>query len=255
MEFLNLLIPTDFQLQDLATIGLLVFLEGILSVDNALAIALIARSLPKSQQRKALTYGLVGAVAFRIVALAMVQQLMGWVWVKFIGGGYLMFIAIKHWVKPAVAHDETKPAKASALNFWKVILLIELTDIAFAADSILAAVAVSNKLWVIVIGGIIGLIAMRFAASHFIKLLEKFPNFEQTAYLLVFGVGIKLIVDGFKFPGVNFHSGSSPAFWIFWLFVAVAIAYGFMKRSKAGIKEDVTALRAQEKAIKDIENF
>lgn len=254
MEFLNSLIPSDFQLQDLATIGLLVFLEGILSVDNALAIALIARKLPKSQQKKALTYGLVGAIAFRIGALAMVQQLMGWTWVKFVGGGYLIFIAIKHWIKPSVEVPETKSVKG-ALNFWKVIILIELTDIAFAADSILAAVAVSNKLWVIVFGGIIGLIAMRFAATHFIKLLDKFPNFEQTAYLLVFGVGLKLIVDGFKLPGVNFHSASSPAFWVFWLFVAVSITYGFMKRSKASVKEDIAALRVEEKAIKDIENF
>ena len=249
MEFLTSLIPSDFQLQDLATITLLVFLEGVLSVDNALALALIARTLPKSQQKKALTYGLVGAVAFRILALALVQHLMRWVWVKFAGGGYLMFIAIKHWIKPNVENTETD-GKTSKLQFWKVIILIELTDIAFAADSILAAVAVSKKLWVIVIGGIIGLIAMRFAASHFIKLLEKFPNFEHTAYILVFGVGLKLVIDGFSFPGVNFHSGSSPAFWVFWIFVIVSIAFGFKKRAKKHVKEEVDALRRHRKTAR-----
>lgn len=243
-----------FELQDIPTIFLLVFLEGILSVDNALAIALIAKSLPKELQRKALTYGLVGAVVFRIAALFAAEHLMQWNWVKFVGGGYLLFIALKHWVFPAKPADESEGNQSKrSLNFWKTVALIELTDIAFAADSILAAVAISKKLWVVITGGILGLIAMRFAATMFLKLLEKFPNFEHTAYLLVFGVGAKLVIDGFHFPGVNFHSVQSPAFWAFWLFAIASIGYGFLRRSKKEIKEQVEMLKKESSAVHNME--
>ena len=63
-------------MNDLGTIGFLVFLEGILSIDNALVLAMLARGLPAEQQRKALTYGLIGAVAFRLLSLSVVTHLM-----------------------------------------------------------------------------------------------------------------------------------------------------------------------------------
>ena len=88
--------------------------------------------------------------------------------------------------------------------FWNTVIAIELTDMAFAVDSIVAAVAmvsgansgekctVHPKLWLVVVGGMLGVIAMRFAAAMFIKLLDKFPRFELSAYLLVLVIGVKL---------------------------------------------------------------
>lgn len=223
----------DFEPQDLLTIGTLIFLEGVLSIDNALALALIARQLPKHLQRKALMYGLVGAFVFRILALTIAQQLMTWTWVKFAGGGYLLYMAIAHWVKGEVKDERDEDRKVSGMSFWRVIVLIELTDIAFAADSILAAVALSNKLWIVVTGGLIGLALMRVAANVFIRLLERWPNFEFSAYALVFLVGLKLVIDGFKFEGINFHSTSSPAFWAFWALMFLFVGMGFLpKRNK-----------------------
>lgn len=223
-----------FQLQDLSTIALLVFLEGILSIDNALAIALIAKNLPPAQQRKALTYGLVGAFAFRFAALAMAAFLMKWLWVKFVGGGYLFYIAVKHFLTKGGSDNPDQ--HASAKTFWSTVIMIELTDIAFAVDSILAAVALSPKLWVVVTGGIIGVVMMRFAAQVFIKLLKKFPNMEHTAYLLVFGVGLKLLLDGtgkwLELPYFDFHSPHAVAFWVFWAWVLGCIVYGFARRGR-----------------------
>lgn len=227
--------PFDISLNDIATIGLLIFMEGILSIDNALVLAMIVKTLPKQYQGKALTYGIVGAVVFRIAALGSASFLMRWVWVKFVGGGYLVWIALAHWWKGEATKNATKDL--SKTSFWRAVVLIELTDIAFAVDSILAAVALSNKLWVVVTGGIIGLICMRFAARGFIVLLDRFPKFEETAYILVLGVGIKLLVDGFHFEGVNFHSSSSPAFWIFWAYIAAAIAYGFFPSKKKSLDD------------------
>jgi YkoY family integral membrane protein len=217
--------------QDLAVIGFLVFLEGVLSIDNAIVLALLARPLPKEQQKKALTLGLVGAVVFRLVAIGFAAYLMQWRWVKFVGSGYLIWIALRHFTKKEKPHDPNVPKKK--VSFWKTVLIIELTDIAFAVDSILAAVALSNKFWVVFTGGFIGVVLMRFAATAFLKTLERFPRFEASAYLLVLLIGVKLLMDGLRLPGIDFHSASSPAFWVFWGLMLGSILYGFKPIKKS----------------------
>lgn len=211
---------------DLFLVGLLVFLEGILSVDNALVLAILAKHLPKEEQKRALSYGLLGAFFFRFVALAMVGYLVKWTWVKFVGGGYLLYIAIKHLFfaeDPTAAGEKTK-----GMSFWKTVLVIELTDVAFAVDSILAGIALTPKIWIVFTGGVLGIVLMRFAASAFIKMLEKFPRLEKTAYLLVLIIGTKVIVEALRIPGIDFHSPSAPSFWIFWGLMASGIGYGFI---------------------------
>src|ERR1051325_1636266 len=81
---------------DLLLIGLLVVLEGALSIDNALVLGLLAKRLPKAQQSRALTYGLVGAFGLRRIAVAAPADLLRWRGVKLIGGVYLVYIAIRH---------------------------------------------------------------------------------------------------------------------------------------------------------------
>ena len=85
-----------FDLHDLAIVALLVVLEGVLSIDNALVLGLLARRLPKRLQRKALTYGLIGAFVFRFLSIGAAAWLLRWRWVKLAGGGYLVFIAVRH---------------------------------------------------------------------------------------------------------------------------------------------------------------
>ncbi len=243
--------PISIELHDIATIGLLVFLEGILSIDNAVVLALLANKLPKEQQKKALSYGLIGAFVFRFIALFMAAYLMKWNWVKFVGGGYLIYVALSHWVFGDKKEDDAP--KAVRASFWKTVIVIELTDIAFAIDSILAAVAITTKFWVVFTGGVIGLVVMRFAASMFIGLLRKFPAFEVSAYILVLIIGVKLVIAGFQIPGIDFHSSSSPASWIFWIAMLSALAYGFLGHRKRG-KSMVDKLKKQEKALEQFEN-
>jgi len=220
-----------FTLHDITTILFLVFLEGILSIDNALVLAMLARGLPPSLQKKALTYGLVGAVIFRLIALSLVTQLMQWIWVKFIGGAYLIILAVKH-LAFGEKSTETENKKSGSDRFWKVVVLVELTDIAFAVDSILAAVAVSNKFWIVFTGGVLGIILMRFAAQAFLTILKKFPAFEDTAYILVLVIGLKLFIEGFKLEDIDFHSSHNPAFWVFWVSMALALLSGFRPRKR-----------------------
>jgi predicted tellurium resistance membrane protein TerC len=113
------------------------------------------------------------------------------------------------------------------------VLVIELTDIAFAVDSILAAIGVVGsqraKLWVILLGGFLGVVLMRFAAAMFIRLLERFPRFEVSAYLLVLVIGIKLVLD---WCGLNFHDYHTAAFWVFWTAMLLCFCVGFMPRRR-----------------------
>lgn len=275
-----------FSPPDIAVIGLLVILEGVLSIDNALVLGLLAKRLPKHQQKKALTYGLVGAFVFRFIAIGTAAYLLRWRIVKLLGGGYLLWVALKHFIEewrhrtdaavvvgsdenPALVDDETGAelspkeqdeelrsrvavpvTKRNHPGFWSTVAVIELTDIAFAIDSILAAIALVGavpaghsgphpKLWVVITGGMLGVILMRFAAVLFIRLLERFPRFELSAYLLVTVIGLKLIVDWAanspEHPHrVNFHSPSDPVFWVFWVLMAACLAVGFLPRKEEG---------------------
>jgi YkoY family integral membrane protein len=239
-----------FDPRDLVVIALLVALEGVLSIDNALVLGLLARRLPKRQQRRALTYGLAGAFVFRFIAIGAAAYLLQWRFVKLLGGGYLLWVAIKHFVS---ARRENNAATSSAVpvrpaGFWSTVTVIELTDIAFAIDSILAAIALVGstpagaagphpKLWVVITGGMLGVILMRFAAVLFIKLLDRFPRFETSAYLLVCVIGLKLVVDwGLNTPEhphrVDFHAPGDPAFWIFWIVMLLCLAVGFLPKKK-----------------------
>lgn len=218
---------------DLMAVGFLVFLEGVLSIDNALVLALIVRPLPPHLQKRALTYGLLGAIVFRLMAISAAAYLMHWEWVKFVGGAYLVYLPLKYmWDQRKDEKEEGAGADSQVRAFWMTVVVVELTDIMFAVDSILTAVALSNKLWVVISGGILGLIAMRFAAGAFIQLLKKFPRFEPTAYVLVFLVGLKLLIEGtaaeFQLEKINFHDPHAFSFWAFWLAMFLAFCYGFL---------------------------
>ena len=245
----------SFEWSDAVVVGMLVLLEGVLSIDNALVLGILAKRLPPHLRPQALSYGLIGAFVFRVIAIATASFLLRWTFVKLLGGGYLIFIAVKHLffeaqeehperieldaaghpvlidvttggeLTPAqedieirervpigvslVTGEKGAGAAAGASSplakgrrypaFWATVAVIELTDVAFAVDSILAAMALAGsrqeKLWVVIAGGILGVVLMRFAAAIFIKLLDRFPRFEESAYLLVIVIGLKLVAD------------------------------------------------------------
>jgi YkoY family integral membrane protein len=263
-----------FDPHDLAVIAVLIVLEGVLSIDNALVLGLLARRLPKHLQGKALTYGLIGAFAFRLLAIAAASYLLHWRIAKLLGGAYLIYVALKHFLFEAPASPEkiavdergqpipvdapptesprsgkidyAQTSSAHARAFWLTVGVIELTDIAFAIDSIVAAIGVVGppppnqrhpKLWVVLVGGMLGVVLMRFAAVIFIKLLEKFPRFETSAYLLVLVIGLKLTADwGFNTPGqpdrADFHSPDTWTFWAFWTLMLGCFLIGFVPKRK-----------------------
>ena len=139
----------DVQFSDLITIGLLVVLEGLLSADNALVLAILVLGLPRHQQRKALRYGILGAFAFRILATLLAVHLLAVAWVKLIGALYLLYLSWQHFFGHSGGTEDRRaiqPARPwlGLTAFWATVVKVELTDIVFAVDSILVAVAMSK---------------------------------------------------------------------------------------------------------------
>jgi len=229
----------------LPLILMLAALEIILSADNAVVLAVLAKRLPPGQQKRALFYGIAGAFILRFIAILGAVWIIKFWFLQIIGGAYLLWLAIQHLSDPR-RQDATATPKylpAVAASFWKVIALIELTDLAFAVDSVLAAVAVTNNLLIIYAGAIIGLIAMRFAAVAVMGLLEKFPPLKIYAYILVAWIGLKLTLQGAHqylviredLDWENIIHLSLPEFWLVTTLIAATAFIHWLRVSRKKI--------------------
>ena len=185
--------PADF-----VTIALLVALEGLLSADNAMVLAVLVLGLPKAQQKKALRYGILGAFAFRTIATLLAVYLIRLGWVKLVGAGYLLYLVFRHFTSGSVEERRVAPTARPAFGlsaFWATVVKVELTDIVFAIDSILVAVAMSPKTWVVVTGGLLGIITMRMVIGRLLTLVERYPPLVDGAFIIIGWVAIKLLIE------------------------------------------------------------
>ena len=267
----------------LMAVATLVLLEGLLSADNALVLAVMVRHLPKDQQRRALRYGIWGAFIFRFIAVIFASLLLQFWLLKALGGIYLLFLAIRHFalgehqhggelspeaVKAALAPpadeatagDEPAPAqRRKGPGFWATVVNVEVADIAFSIDSILAAVAMADslppdlqaqpylKLGIIYIGGVLGIVAMRLVAGVFLLLLERFKGLAIGAYVLVAWIGLNLVSSGLKDafdpakhnPNVGWRAALPRAVkmfpwdipdWIFWTVMGLIVVASLFYR-------------------------
>jgi tellurite resistance protein TerC len=174
----------------------LIIIEGLLSVDNILAIATLASQLPERQKKIALRMGLAGAYIFRGVALFFVGFIMANMWIKFLGAFYLIHLMAEHFSNYAATHDdnpETNPIKPRA--FWPTVFAIQLMDLSLSVDNVVTAVAMSSDIRVVVIGVCLGLLTLWMFASLSLKLVEKYPILQHAAFLLIGYVGIVLFVE------------------------------------------------------------
>jgi YkoY family integral membrane protein len=189
----------DVQVSDFVTIGLLVLLEGLLSADNALVLAMMILGLPRRDQKKALRYGLLGAFAFRTAATVLATWLIRIEWVKVLGGLYLLYLCYEHFFRGGGQEERIKPVPArpwmglSAL--WGTVVKVELVNIAFSVDSILVAVAMSKKLWVVLVGGLLGIVAIRVVIGQLLAVVRKYPAIVDGAFIIIAWVGAKLLME------------------------------------------------------------
>jgi tellurite resistance protein TerC len=214
----------------------LVFLEGILSLDNAAALGAMVAPLPNDirvpwpswlrgvgtwldpllgmQRDAALKVGLLGAYVGRGLMLALATVVIRNAWLRLLGGLYLLYLSLNYLGNLGrEAHDsgETSLPAHPRANFWSVVLAVELADLAFSLDNVVAAVALSDEYWVVLLGVAIGIVLMRFAATIFTRLIGWEPNLEIAAYLLILAISVELILDDlFHVHFVEFRLGSLP---------------------------------------------
>ncbi len=196
----------DNPLASLIVIANLIIIESLLSIDNAAVLATMVLDLPKGQRNKALKYGIIGAYLFRGLCLLFATFLIKIWWLKSIGGIYLLYLSFDYFKT-----KNTKSVQDDLLNkeenwFYKntigifgkfiaTIILVEVMDLAFSIDNVFAAVAFSENIILICMGVFIGILAMRFVAQAFVKLMEKHSFLETAAFVVIAVLGLKLVLS------------------------------------------------------------
>jgi YkoY family integral membrane protein len=230
----------DLQFADLITVALLVFIEGLLSADNALVMAVMILGLPRADQQKALRYGLVGAFAFRVIATVLAAYLIRISWVKLFGGLYLLYLAQHHFFAAGTAEQRGKPKPAQGFlglsPLWATVVKVELVNLAFSIDSILVAVAMSPKFWVILTGGLLGIVAMRVVVGRLLTIVRRYPSIVDGAFVIIAWIGIKLLIEYLHVLGVvHFEINKWVSFGLIGVIFTVAYLYA---RSKGPVEDD-----------------
>ncbi|MEB3280896.1 MAG: DUF475 domain-containing protein [Lyngbya sp.] len=172
---------------------ILVGLEAVLSADNAIALASIAKSLEdKRLQRKALNIGLILAFVLRIALIIAATWIIQFWQFELIGALYLLWLVFQYFTSKEDEEDSVGGKNFSSL--WQVIPLIAMTDLAFSLDSVTAAIAVADETWLVILGATLGIVALRFLAGLFIRWLKEYTHLETAGYLTVGLVGIRLLL-------------------------------------------------------------
>lgn len=244
--------------KSIAIIGNLILIESLLSVDNAAVLATIVMDLPEHQRKRALKYGILGAYLFRGLALIFASVLISVWWLKPLGGLYLLYISFDWFIKKAKNNGdesaEENPDKESSWlyknsigllgQFWTTVAIVEVMDLAFSIDNVFAAVAFSDNLLLITLGVFIGILAMRFIAQWFVRLMQVFPFLETAAFAVIAILGIKLSLSLYEhfYPATAFaqflasHTMeilvSAITVLLFVVPVATSYLFGFPARKK-----------------------
>ncbi|WP_412850957.1 DUF475 domain-containing protein [Chryseobacterium sp. PMSZPI] len=245
--------------KSMAIVANLIIIESLLSVDNAAVLATIVMDLPEHQRKRALKYGILGAYIFRGLALIFASVLISVWWLKPLGGLYLLYIALDWFIKKFrnksnEENQEENPNKESGWlyrnsigllgQFWATVAVVEIMDLAFSIDNVFAAVAFSDNILLITLGVFIGILAMRFIAQWFVRLMQKFPFLETAAFLVIAILGVKLTLSLYEhfYPDTTFaHFLSSHTMEImvstvtvllFLVPVMTSYLFGFPKRAK-----------------------
>ena len=224
MEFLPSLV--DLQAAVPVIISLII-IEGLLSVDNALAIAAMASHLPGEQKQLALKLGIIGAYVFRGIALFCAGAIIANPWLKIVGAAYLIYLMSQHFAEKAAEEEAAEEeggesaVHAAGRGLVATIVAIEIMDLSLSVDNVVAAVALSDKLWVVCTGVFIGILALRFVAGLCIKLIERFPILESTSFVLIGYVGGLLLTELIT----HVHIGPLGKFIGIVIILAIALLY------------------------------
>lgn len=209
-----------FDLALIYVLVMVVFLEGILSIDNAAVLGAMVSALPRNevvpwpsplrflaqpvhrllggQRSAALKVGLLGAYIGRGAMLVLANFVIQNEWLKLLGALYLIKLAFENLGQAEPGEEEQVDVERVARRgFWGVVVAVELADLAFSLDNVVAVIALSDQLWIIMFGVFMGIVTMRFAAGIFTWLIEREPILKPAAYLVVFNIGAELLLNEF----------------------------------------------------------
>ncbi len=203
-QFLEQLFGTDVESAAVIVFNLII-IESLLSVDNAAVLATMVMDLPAHLRSRALRYGIIGAYVFRGLCLLFAAHLIQVWWLKPLGGLYLLYLAYDF-----IQSKSTPQTEDDTLNkqekwfyritlgwmgpFWATVVAVEVMDLAFSMDNVFAAVAFTDNIYLICTGVFIGILAMRFVAQWFVRLLERYPYLEYSAFIVIGILGLKLFL-------------------------------------------------------------
>ena len=217
----------QFNLNFLYIIVQVIFLEGILSIDNAAVLGALVSVLPAKdmvpwpgplkslgppihrilggQRSAALKVGLLGAYFGRGLMLVLANFVIHNPYLKLLGAAYLIKLAFENLGAPEPGEeDQTRAKRVEGKGFWSVVIAVELADLAFSLDNVVAVVALSSNLYIVMFGVFIGILTMRFAAGIFTWMILREPILKPAAYLVVFNIGAELLLD--EFAGIEISS-------------------------------------------------
>jgi YkoY family integral membrane protein len=225
---------------------ILVALEAVLSADNAIALAAIAQGLEdRKLQNRALNFGLVAAYILRITLILTATWVVQYWQFEVLGAAYLLWLVFQHF--SAEEDEENQQHGPRFTSLWQAIPLIAVTDLAFSLDSVTTAIAISDKTWLVITGGTIGVVTLRFMAGLFIRWLKEYANLEDAGYITVGFVGLRLLVRAIKPQLV-------PPEWLMIAAIALVFIWGFSERiePKPVVEAETSAIEAQTKEPEEV---
>jgi YkoY family integral membrane protein len=200
-----------------------VFLEAVLSADNAIALAAIAQGLEdKKLEGQALNIGLVFAYVLRITLLLTATWVQKFWQFELLGAGYLLWLVFQHFSSQEDENNHHHGPRFKSL--WQAIPVLAFTDLAFSLDSVTTAIAVSQETWLVITGTTIGVVTLRFMAGLFIRWLDEYENLEDAGYVTVALVGLRLLLK-------VINDDLVPPQWLMVTAIGAILAWGFFKRT------------------------
>ncbi len=186
----------------------IIFIDLILAGDNAVVIAIAVRSLPRKQRKKGIMLGASAAVILRVILTYFAAQLLQMSYVKFFGGLFILWIAVKLFVDNAPDQDSQRDAKSILQALWVIVV----ADLTMSVDNVLAVAGASKgNLFLLIFGLGLSIPFVVFTSSLLSMLMDKYP------YIIYVGAGIlgkvgaemiftdPVVLERLRFPDALFY--------------------------------------------------
>lgn len=221
--------PLDSGIETFFLLLILISLEVVLSADNAIALAAISQSLKDHKlQQQALNIGLLFAYVLRMLLILTATWIIQYWEFEFLGAIYLLWLVFNYFTSSE--DDPNSPKSLGYTSLWQVIPLIAVTDLAFSLDSVTTAIAIADEIWLILLGGTIGVITLRFLTELFIRWLDEYTYLEDAGFVTVGLVGLRLLIRVIEPSWV-------PPEWVMISLICILFIWGFSQREET--KEDL----------------